>query len=75
MRIHVVSGNARRKPQAGDTKTVRGVEMIRQQQRATAGPHKGAYIVSNGRPVWEWVPKGSELDRTAKRAEHAKGGG
>lgn len=35
--------------------------MIRQQVR-----HGGAYVVSNGRPVWEWVEKGSEQDRTAR---------
>jgi hypothetical protein len=25
-----------------------------------------AYMVSNGRPVWEWVDKGSEKDRTSE---------
>lgn len=63
MRIVITTGSPRRKPKAGDTKTVRGVEMIRQQQR-----HAGAYVVSGGRPVWEWVPKGSDRDRSAKKA-------
>ncbi len=40
--------------------------MIRQQQRMRAGPRAGAYMVSNGRPVWEWVVKGGEDDRTAR---------
>lgn len=48
--------------QAGDEKVVRGVTMIRQWQK-----HGGAYVFSNGRPVWEWVEKGSERDRSARR--------
>lgn len=61
------SAPARKKPQSGDEKVVRGVTMIRQQQRVGHGlPHAGAYLVSNGRPVWEWVEKGSERDRKAK---------
>lgn len=64
------SGPVRKKPQAGDTKVVKGVTMIRQQQRVAPGqPHAGAYMVSNGRPVWEWVEKGGEHDRTTLRGD------
>lgn len=28
--------------------------------------HRMAYMVCNGRPVWEWVDKGSERDRTSE---------
>ena len=67
MRIHVTTAPARKKPRAGDEKVVRGVVMIRQQRRVPPGlPHAGAYLVSSGRPVWEWVEKGSESDRARK---------
>lgn len=63
--VRMYSGPApRKKPQAGDEKTVKGVVMIRQQVRSSYGWH-----VSNGKPVWEWVVKGSEKDRRAKRQE------
>lgn len=39
--------------------------MIRQQRRVPPGlPHAGAYIVSSGKPCWEWVEKGSADDRS-----------
>jgi hypothetical protein len=59
---------ARKKPKAGDVKFVKktGMTMIRQQAR-----HGSAYLVSNGRPVWEWVVKGGERDRTAPRTKGA----
>ena len=52
------------KPQAGDERFLkgRGVQQIRQQQYSKM---YRAYMVSNGRPVWEWVDKGSEEDRTS----------
>lgn len=68
----------RKVPKAGDERFLkgRGVVQIRQQRRVGRGlPGAGAYIVSNGRPVWEWVDKGSDRDRTseawvqARRAE------
>lgn len=46
---------ARKKPKAGDTKLIGGVLHVRKQARMEFGPHKGAYLVNNGRPVWEWV--------------------
>lgn len=54
----------KQKPQAGDERFLkgRGVQQIRQQQYSKM--YK-AYMVSNGRPVWEWVDKGSERDRTS----------
>lgn len=62
-RIHISSVPVRRKPQAGDTKFVKktGKTMIRQQQK-----HGNAWVVSSGRPVWEWVEKGGPLDRKAQ---------
>ncbi|RTY63423.1 hypothetical protein [Pseudomonas veronii] len=53
------------KPQAGDERFLkgRGVQQIRQQQYSQM---YRAYMVSNGRPVWEWVDKGSEQDRMSE---------
>lgn len=53
------------KPQAGDERFLkgRGVQQIRQQQYSKM---YRAYMVCNGRPVWEWVDKGSEKDRTSE---------
>lgn len=45
----------RKKPKAGDTKMIRGVLHVRKQARMVDGPYRGAYLVNNGRPVWEWV--------------------
>ena len=64
--IRFSTAPVRKKPKAGDEKVVKGVTMIRQQQRMQHGPHAGAYLVSNGRPVWEWVEKGGERDRGRK---------
>lgn len=68
MRIHVTYGTSKEPPAAGDLKTVKrtGLTMIRQQVR-----HGSAWVVSRNRPVWEWVVKGSERDRSAKRMETA----
>jgi len=50
------------KPKAGDLKTLKdGTVMIRQQVHTGWG-----WQVSNGRPVWQWVVKGSEDDRMAE---------
>jgi len=53
------------KPQAGDERFLkgRGVQQIRQQQYSKM---YRAYMVSNGRPVWEWVDKGGVDDRTSE---------
>ncbi|MDF3188052.1 hypothetical protein [Pseudomonas paracarnis] len=53
------------KPQAGDERFLkgRGVQQIRQQQYSQM---YRAWMVCNGRPVWEWVDKGSEKDRTSE---------
>lgn len=66
--IRISTAPARKKPQAGDERVIRGVVHIRQQRRVPQGmPHAGAYLVSNGRPVWEWVVKGSQEDRTTRQ--------
>jgi hypothetical protein len=72
VKITLVS-TQRPKPQAGDTKMVRGVLMIRQQERVSVGPYSGAYVFSNGRPVYEWVAKGGPRDRTAQQARKGEG--
>ena len=60
--IHYTTTPSRKKPAAGDEKFVKrtGKTMIRQQVRCR---FYRAMVVSNGRPVWEWVEKGSERDR------------
>ncbi|MFL1477842.1 hypothetical protein [Pseudomonas grimontii] len=62
---------AKPKPQAGDERFLkgRGVQQIRQQQYSKM---YRAYMVSNGRPVWEWVDKGSERDRTSEAWSEAR---
>lgn len=61
--VRMYSGPApRKKPKAGDLKTLKdGTVMIRQQVHTGYG-----WQVSNGRPVYEWVVKGSEDDRMAR---------
>jgi hypothetical protein len=51
IRLTFDSGKKRRKPQEGDRKTVRGVEYVRR-----AVYDRGARVVSDGRPVFQWVP-------------------
>lgn len=53
MRIYIVNPPARKKPKAGDEKTVRGINYVRRQVRT----REGYYVVSGSRPVYEWVPK------------------
>lgn len=62
---------AKPKPQAGDERFLkgRGVQQIRQQQYSKM---YRAYMVCNGRPVWEWVDKGSERDRTSEAWSEAR---
>lgn len=54
-RVALSTAPARRKPQSGDTKMVKGVMYVRRQARCADGPYRGAMLVNNGRPVWEWV--------------------
>ena len=63
--IRYSTAKAKPKPQAGDERFLkgRGVQQIRQQQYSKM---YRAYMVSNGRPVWEWVDKGGEKDRTSE---------
>ncbi|QBJ04510.1 hypothetical protein HOV23_gp063 [Pseudomonas phage Lana] len=65
-------GSPPRKLKAGDEKYVKGVLMVRQHQQSF-----GRNMVSNGRPVWEWVVWGSERDRNSERARYRtlRGGG
>lgn len=61
--VRMYSGTApKKKPKAGDLKTLKdGTVMIRQQVHTGWG-----WQVSNGRPVWQWVVKGSDDDRMAR---------
>ena len=61
--VRMYSGPApKKKPKAGDEKTLKdGTVMMRQQVHTGYG-----WQVSNGRPVWQWVVKGSEDDRMAR---------
>ena len=63
--IRYSTAQAKPKPQAGDERFLkgRGVQQIRQQQYSQM---YRAYMVSSGRPVWEWVDKGSEKDRMSE---------
>lgn len=65
--IRLNTSPIRKKPKAGDERFLKGrqVQQIRQQVRYWTGPYRGSYAVSNGRPVWEWVDKGSDRDRTS----------
>lgn len=66
IQVHYTYGPAKKKPAAGDVKTVKstGKTMIRQQQMS-----RGRMMVSGSRPVWEWVEKGSDSDRSVKHAK------
>lgn len=55
--VHFRRGSPPRTPRAGDEKMIRGVLHVRQQVK-----HGTSWVVSNGRPVWEWVEWGSERD-------------
>ena len=63
--IRYSTAQAKPKPQAGDERFLKGrsVTQIRQQQYSKM---YRAWVVCNGRPVWEWVDKGSEKDRTSE---------
>ncbi len=70
--IRLSSTPERKKPKAGDERFLkgRGVWQIRQQEFSRM---YHAYVVSNGRPVWEWVDKGGERDRTSDAWKAAGG--
>lgn len=44
-------GKPRKQPKAGDTKLVRGKVHVRRQQWSN---HYKGYLVSRGKPLWEW---------------------
>lgn len=58
-------GSPPRKLKEGDEKYVKGVLMVRQQMRSF-----GMGMVSNGRPVWEWVEHGGVNDRNKAYARY-----
>lgn len=80
--IRYSTAPVRKVPKVGDIRFLkgRGVTQIRQQCRVGDGlPHAGASVVSNGRPVLEWVDRGSDRDRawryTASRSTENDTGG
>lgn len=58
---------ARKTPKAGDERFLKGrqVTQIRQQVMHPYGGRMVHVVGSGGRPIWEWVDKGSERDRTS----------
>lgn len=66
------SAPIRKVPKAGDERFLkgRGVWQIRQQEYSK---FYRAWVVAHGRPVWEWVDKGSERDRTSEAWKSAGG--
>lgn len=67
VQVRYFTAPLKKNPQAGDERFLkgRGVWQIRQQKRCWQRWAYGAWEVSNGRPVWEWVDKGSDRDRTS----------
>lgn len=56
--IRYSSAPERKKPQSGDRRFLKGrqVWQVRKPRRVSDGlPNAGAYLVSNGRQLWEWV--------------------
>lgn len=70
MTVQFRRGSPPRRPKAGDEKMIRGVLHVRQQEM-----YSGMHVVSNGKPVWEWVVRGSERDRYAAKPGQKKGWG
>lgn len=69
-------GPERKVPKAGDERFLkgRGVWQIRQQCGHWIWRESGrrlAMVVSGSRPVWEWVDKGSDRDRTSEAWKNA----
>lgn len=79
--IRYSSAPVRKNPKAGDERFLkgRGITQIRQQCGHWIWRHdeegsrqRLAMVVSNGRPVWEWVDKGSARDRTSEAWREAQ---
>lgn len=58
--FHGSTAKPRKKPKAGDRKTVKGVEYVRRQEMVD-----GTYCILNGRPVWIWIRV--DKDREGKK--------
>lgn len=61
----------RKKPKAGDERFLKGrqVTQIRQQVMHTypgSGGRMAGVVTGRGTPMWEWVDKGSDRDRTSE---------
>lgn len=66
--IRYSSTPQRKQLKAGDRRFLKGrqVWQVRQQVMHQYGGRM-IRVVSNGRPVWEWVDEGSERDRAAEQ--------
>lgn len=60
--IRYSTAPVRKVPKAGDMRWLKGKKVWQVRQQEFSQIHR-AYIVSNGRPVWEWVDRGSDRDR------------
>lgn len=75
--IRYCAANPRKKPKAGDRRFLKGRQIwqVRQQKIVDDPLYGRCHLVSNGRPVWEWVDEGGESDREhqwRKRLEQIK---
>lgn len=65
MTLHIRRGSPPRKLKEGDEKFVKGTLLVRQQMYSF-----NRAMVSNGRPVWEWVARNSDRDRNKERSRY-----
>lgn len=61
--IHFTNRKKRKpyNPKVGDRKTSKGIDYVRVRRM-----HRGAYMVSDGRPLYDWVPVDSLDERQRK---------
>lgn len=66
--IRVASGPGRKKPKAGDERFLKGrqVWQIRQQKIVNDPLYGWCHVVNSNGPVYEWVDKGSDRDRSSR---------
>lgn len=63
-KITFTTGPIKQKPKAGDTKQIGGNTYVRQQLMS-----QGCYVISNGRPCFEWVEQHGPHDRNYQQAK------
>jgi hypothetical protein len=67
-------GPVRKKPQLGDRRvTKKHGPQVRIPEQCMSGPYRGAFVVSNGRQMYEWVsPEEAYRRYPALKDRHAK---